>query len=599
MSNLIEDYALIGDCHSGALVSRCGSIDWFCAPRFDSAACFAALLGTPDNGRWLLCPQGEVASVKRRYQDETLILETVFETAEGEVAVIDFMPPRNDVADIVRIVEGRRGRVDMHMELCIRLDNGQVVPWVRRRERGVRAVAGPDAFFLTTGAETHGKDWKTIADFTIAEGQRETFVLTWCPSYRDPPQPLDPFDALAGATSFWHDWAQRCVHQGRWREAIVRSLITLKALTYAPTGGIIAALTTSLPEEIGGERNWDYRFCWLRDATFTLFALVDAGYHEEAKAWSDWLVRAVAGKPNNIQPLYGILGERRLTEFEVPWLAGYEGSLPVRIGNQAAQQLQIDVFGEVMDTLHTARKKGVSLDEDAWRVQQRLIDYLLDAWHKPDAGIWEVRGDPQHFTHSKVMAWVALERAIADAKKFQLPGDLDTWRRVRQQIHEEVCLRGFDREMNSFTQAYGSKHLDASLLMLPLVGFLPAHDPRMRGTVAAIEDSLMHDGFVRRYNTSSGVDGLSGEEGALLMCSFWLADNYALMDRRDEANELFERLLSLRNDVGLYAEEYDPRRRRFVGNFPQAFSHVSLVNTAKNLEAPRHDGGPSHERGEK
>jgi GH15 family glucan-1,4-alpha-glucosidase len=586
MPSRIEDYALIGDCETAALVARDGSIDWLCWPRFDSGACFAALLGSPENGRWLIAPADPNPRITRRYRHGTLILETEFETDEGGVTVVDFMPLGSVAQDLVRLVIGRHGRVAMRAELVVRFDYGSVVPWVTRLEdgSGVRAVAGPDMVVLRTPVPLCGEKLSTVAAFTVGAGDNMPFVLTYGPSHVPAPAPLDPQAALDETEAFWRAWSARCRYKGPWMEAVHRSHITLKALTYAPTGGIVAAPTTSLPERIGGSRNWDYRYCWLRDATFTLLSLMETGYRDEAKAWSDWLLRAVAGSPSQIQVMYGLAGERRLTESEVPWLSGYQGSRPVRVGNAAQSQLQLDVYGEVMDALHQARRGGLITTEASWALQRAIVEHLETVWHEPDEGIWEVRDGRRQFTHSKVMAWVALDRAIRSAEEFGLEGPLDRWRSVRQRIHQEVCRKGYDHDLGSFVQSYGSHQLDASLLLLPLVGFLPATDPRVRGTVSAIEQRLLIDGtFVLRYDTQKAADGLPPGEGAFLACSFWLADNLILLGRHEDARRLFERLLALRNDVGLLAEEYDPVARRQVGNFPQAFSHIALVNTARNL----------------
>jgi GH15 family glucan-1,4-alpha-glucosidase len=594
MSERIEDYALIGDCQTVALVSRAGSVDWMCVPRFDSGACFAALLGTPDNGRWLLAPAGPVRSSRRRYLDGTLVLETEHEGEDGVATVTDFMPIRDVAPDIVRIVEGKKGRVRMRSELVIRFDYGSVVPWVRRTEDGIRAIAGPNMLWLHTPVPLHGEDFTTACEFTVEPGQRVPFILTWHESYRPPPATDDPEAVLRQTIDWWRDWSGRCCYDGPWREAVLRSLITLKALTFEPTGGIVAAATTSLPEQVGGVRNWDYRYCWLRDATFTLMSLLNCGFLDEARAWREWLLRAVAGDPASVQIMYGIAGERRLTEYELDWLPGYANSKPVRIGNAAARQFQLDVYGEVIDALYHARRTGLKADGEGWRVARALIGSVEKTWDQPDEGIWEVRGPRQHFTHSKVMAWVTIDRAVKAVEQFGVDGPVERWRGLRDAIHQQVCDKGYDPGMNSFTQAYGNKLLDASLLMIPLVGFLPPDDPRVLGTVAAIEKHLMHDGFVKRYDTSQTEDGLPPGEGAFLACTFWLADNYALAGRRDDAVRLYERLLGLRNDVGLLAEEYDPRLQRQVGNFPQAFSHVGLVNTALNLTRPAE--GPAEKR---
>jgi GH15 family glucan-1,4-alpha-glucosidase len=593
MPSRIEDYALIGDCETAALVARDGSIDWLCVPRFDSPACFAALLGTPDHGRWLVAPASPPRAIRRRYRDNTLVLETEYETEDGVVAVIDCMPLRAGTPELVRLVEGRRGRVAMRLELTIRLEYGRRVPWVRSARDGLRAVAGPDALQLRTPVALRGEDLRTVAEFTVSAGQRVPFTLTWSPSNTEEPPAHDPEDAVSETEDWWREWCGRCTYDGEWRETVVRSLITLKALTYAPTGGLVAAPTTSLPESIGGVRNWDYRFCWLRDATFSLYALITGGFIDEARAWREWLERAVAGSPEQAQIMYGLAGEGRLTEVELGHLPGYEGSRPVRIGNAASEQFQLDVYGEVLDTLHLARRAGLRSDENAWRLQLAMMRFLETAWERPDEGIWEVRGPRRHFTHSKVMAWVGVDRSIKAVERFGHEGPVESWRTLRDRIHIDVCARGFDPERGAFVQSYGAKELDASLLMIPLLGFLKATDPRMRGTVDAITRELRHDGFVLRYPTAEHIDGLPPGEGVFLPCTFWLADNLALQDRRDEAREIFERLLALRNDVGLLSEEYDPRARRMLGNFPQAFTHVGLINTARNI-ARR--GGPAEHR---
>ena len=584
MSPHIEDYALIGDCETAALVSRDGSIDWLCWPRFDSGACFAALLGTPEHGRWLIEAADPHARRSRRYRDDTLILETLIETSDGAVTLIDFMPPRGNNSDIVRLVRGERGRVHMRTELILRFDYGRSVPWVNRLPDGTfRGIAGPDMVVLHTPVALEGRDLTTVAEFDVAAGSVVPFVLTHGSSHLPPPHSIDPFSALASTETFWTEWASKGTTEGEWSEAVRRSLMVLKALTYAPTGGIVAAPTTSLPEQIGGQRNWDYRFCWLRDATLTLLALMNAGYYDEASAWRDWLLRAAAGAPSQIQIMYGLAGERRLTEFEVPWLPGYEGSQPVRIGNGAHGQLQLDVFGEVMDALHQARRGGLHPREADWAFQRTLLDHLESLWELPDSGMWEIRGPARHFTYSKVMAWVALDRGLHAAETYGLHADLARWRQVCRAIHDEVCTRAYDAEKGSFVQSYGSKDLDASLLLLPTTGFLPVTDPRVRGTIEAIERELVVDGFLLRYNTHTSDDGLPPGEGAFLACSFWLADAVAMLGRTDDAREIFERLLAIRNDVGLLSEEYDPHARRMVGNFPQAFSHIALINTAHNL----------------
>ena len=592
----IEDYALIGDLQTAALVARGGSIDWLCLPRFDAGACFAALLGDADNGRWLLAPVGG-GTASRRYLHDTLVLETSWETEDGSVRVLDFMPPRGTAPDVVRIVEGVRGRVRMRSELTIRFDYGHVLPWVRRIEGTRLAIAGPDALCLRTPAPTRGEEMRTISELDVDEGERVPFVLTWSPSHMPLPEPIDAEQALADTESFWREWSAGAAEDlpPEWATVARRSLIVLKALTYQPTGGIVAAPTTSLPEWIGSVRNWDYRYCWLRDATLTLLALLQAGHADEAAAWRHWLLRAVAGDPAEVQIMYGVAGERRLAEFELPWLAGYEGSRPVRVGNAASEQIQLDVYGEVMDALYQARVHGLAFDPKAWFIQLALLDHLEDAWRQPDQGIWEIRGERRHFVHSKAMAWVAFDRAVRTVETQGLDGPLERWRAVRDEIHEEVCTRGFDAELGSFTQSYGAKELDASLLLLPLVGFLPASDPRIRGTIEAVERELLQDGFVLRYRThTSGVDGLPPGEGVFLPCSFWLVDCYELLGRHRDAHTLFRRLVGLANDVGLLAEEYDPAAGRLLGNFPQAFTHLALVSTAFNL-AP-HMPSPMHRR---
>ncbi|MGH9254287.1 MAG: glycoside hydrolase family 15 protein [Vicinamibacterales bacterium] len=593
MPSRIEDYAFIGDCQTAALVARDGSIDWLCFPRFDSPACFAALLGTPEHGRWLLTPAAESHRVRRRYRPGTLVLETDYETDSGAVRLIDFMPPRIGTPELIRIVEGVRGLVPMRMDLVIRFDYGSVVPWVRRSERGIRATAGPETLYCRTRVDLSGRGLRTVADFAVAAGQRVSFELAWSPTHQREPESSEPEQSLRETEDWWREWSDRCTFHGEWRDAVVRSLITLKALTYAPTGGIVAAVTTSLPERIGGVRNWDYRYCWLRDATFALYALMIGGYTDEACAWREWLVNAVAGTPSTLQIMYGLGGERRLTELELEWLPGYEGSSPVRIGNAAHGQHQLDVYGEVMDALHLARRSGLPPSENAWRVQRALLRFLESDWQKPDEGIWEVRGPQRQFTHSKVMAWVAMDRAVKSVEELGLDDHAPTWSQLRQQIHDEVCREGFDPALNSFVQYYGSKDPDASLLMLPLVGFLPASDPRMLGTVEYIQRRLVRDGFVDRYLAVPEVDGLPPGEGTFLLCTFWLADNLALQGRHDEARDIFERLLALRNEVGLLSEQFDPDARRLLGNFPQAFSHVGLINTARNLTRR---GGPAEDR---
>jgi carbohydrate kinase (thermoresistant glucokinase family) len=591
----IEDYALIGDCKTAALVGRNGSIDWLCWPRFDSNACFAALLGTSEHGRWRICPADPAPRISRTYRDGTMVLETIFDTAGGRVALIDFMPVDQAGSSIIRLVEGRRGKVAMQLHLTLRFDYGTTVPWVTQLDdkSGLSATAGPSRVALRTPVALQGKNFATVAEFDVGEGQCVPFVLTHGPSHLPAPAAVDWQRALPETEGFWRSWSARCTYTGPWREPVQRSLLTLKALTYAETGGIVAAPTTSLPEQLGGERNWDYRYCWLRDATLTLMALMSAGYIEEAQAWRAWLQRSVAGSPSQIQIMYGLSGERQLIEWEVPWLPGYHGAVPVRIGNAAADQLQLDVYGEVIDAIYQARMHMLAPAAAAWAQQQKLIEYLERIWQQPDDGIWEVRGGRRHFTHSKVMAWVALDRTVRDAERFNLHAPLERWRQVRDRMHATICRQAFDASRNTFTQSFGGSELDASLLLMPIVGFLPADDPRVRGTVAAIERELIADGLVLRYRTQAGVDGLPPGEGVFLPCSFWLADNYTLQNRDAEARALFERLLSLRNDVGLLSEEYDPDANRQVGNFPQAFSHLALIGTALNL----HDIGPAQRRG--
>ncbi len=595
----IEQYALIGDLHTAALVGLDGSIDWLCFPQFDSPACFAALLGQPEHGRWQIAPVEKVLAVRRRYRSNTLILETEFDTERGSVRVTDFMPLSDHRWDAVRVVEGLRGRVSMRMDLIVRFDYGCVVPWVRKVDGVLLITAGPDTLELSGSVPAQGEDMKTVAAFTVDAGQRESFSLNYRPSHLDTMPAADSARELEKTEALWKRWSGRCKLKGRWDEAVMRSLITLKALIYRPTGGIIAAPTTSLPEMPGGVRNWDYRYCWLRDATFTLNALLIAGYVREATAWREWLLRAVAGSPNALQILYGITGVRRLDEYEIDWLPGYQGAAPVRIGNAASRQFQLDVFGEVMDTLHLARLSGLDPEPAAWNLQVALLEFLESRWRLPDNGIWEVRGPPQHFTHSKIMAWVAFDRVIKDAEQDDLEAPLERWRGLRARIHAEICERGFDAGRNTFVQSYESSHLDASLLLIPQVGFLPPDDPRVRGTIAAIERELIIDGLVLRYSTESGVDALPAGEGAFLPCSFWLADCYALTGRRAQAEALFERLLSLRNDVGLFAEEYDPRTGRMLGNFPQALTHMALVNTARLLSMPEHEAQSASAQGER
>jgi GH15 family glucan-1,4-alpha-glucosidase len=597
MTSRIEDYALIGDLSTAALVGRDGSIDWLCWPRFDSDACFSALLGTVEHGRWQLAPRDKSARITRRYRANTLILETRFETAEGTACVIDFMPPRHHSSHVVRIVVGERGSVEFRSELILRFGYGASVPWMTRMDEcTMRAISGPDMVVVRSPMRMRGEDFKTVANFTVRAGERVPFTLTYKPSHEPLPEPLDAEERLESTEAYWTDWARKNRISCPWNEAVCRSLITLKALTYETTGGIVAAPTTSLPEQVGGPRNWDYRFCWLRDATLTLLALMNAGYYEEARNWRDWLLRAAAGSPRQVQIMYGIRGERRLTEWEVPWLPGYEESLPVRIGNAAHNQRQLDIFGEVMDALHQARQGGLGANEAGWDLEREFLAHLEKIWRQPDEGIWEVRSAREHFTYSKVMAWVAFDRAIKSAEAFGLHGEVERWRALREDIHADVCARGFDAGMGCFVRAYGSKELDASLLLLPAVGFLPPEDPRVRATVEAIEARLVVDGLVLRYDTATSDDGLPPGEGVFLACSFWLVDAYLMLGRHEDAVRLFERLLSLRNDVGLLSEQYEPRARRLVGNFPQAFSHLALVNSASNLA---HFRKPAEQRSER
>ncbi|WP_367324127.1 glycoside hydrolase family 15 protein [Streptomyces sp. HUAS ZL42] len=584
----IEDYALIGDEQTAALVGRDGSVDWLCLPRFDSAACFARLLGDTDNGHWRIAPKGaEGHCTRRAYRPGTLVLDTDWETAEGTVRVTDLMPQRDRAPDLVRIVEGLAGRVTVHSTIRLRFDYGSIMPWMRRSDGHRVAIAGPDSVWLRSepAVDTWGEDFSTRSEFTVEQGEKVAFVLTWHPSHEPRPPLVDPHKALRSSVADWQKWASSCRYDGPHRDAVVRSLITLKALTYAPTGGIVAAPTTSLPEELGGVRNWDYRYCWLRDSTLTLNALLSCGYHEEAEAWRDWLLRAVAGDPADLQIMYSVAGERRLPEFEVPWLSGHVGSRPVRIGNEAVNQLQLDVYGEVMDSLSLARRSGLSTKPHMWSIQATVMDWLRSEWRQPDEGLWEVRGGRRHFVHSKVMVWVAADRAVrALENNPELKGDLDGWREMRDDVHREVCEKGYDAERGTFTQYYGSRELDASLLLIPRVGFLPPDDPRVIGTVDAIRGELDHGGFLRRYSTDeTTVDGLPGDEGTFLACSFWLAQALHMTGRADEARELFDRLVNLTNDVGLLSEEYDPVAERQLGNFPQAFSHIGLVNTALAL----------------
>jgi GH15 family glucan-1,4-alpha-glucosidase len=592
----IEDYAVIGDTHTAAIVGRDGSIDWLCLPRFDSAACFAALVGDESNGFWRIAPRespppgtgAPLLATKRQYRGDTLVLETEFTVASGTVRVIDCMPISGGNPEIVRVVEGVSGRVEMRMDLRIRFGYGEVVPWVRHVDGLMRAIAGPDGLAMWSPVHTQGEDLSTMSNFAVSAGERIPFVLAWFPSHENPPHPVDAAFSIEETTRWWEEWSSlSSCPAGPWRDTIIRSVITLKGLTFAPTGGIVAAATTSLPEALGGSRNWDYRYCWLRDATLTLTALNAAGYHEEAIAWRDWLLRTVAGEPSKLQIMYGPAGERSLAEGEIPWLAGYEGAKPVRLGNEAANQFQLDVYGEVISALHESRRFGMD-PGPAWDLEKVLLDFLESGWREPDDGIWEVRGPRRHFTHSKVMAWVAMDRAVKDVEDFGFDGPVDRWKALRQEIHKEVCAKGFDTNRNTFTQSYGSVELDASTLMIPLVGFLPPTDSRVHGTVDAIQKTLTSDGFVMRYDAenASHIDGLSGREGAFLACSFWLVDNLELIGRHDEALALFDRLAGLSNDVGLLSEEYDPIAKRLVGNFPQAFSHISLVNSAVSLNVP-------------
>jgi GH15 family glucan-1,4-alpha-glucosidase len=602
----IEDYALLGDCETAALVGRDGSIDWLCWPRFDSDACFAALLGSSEHGRWLIAAKDGMARVTRRYQPNTLILETRFECAEGTATLVDFMPGRQTGSSIVRLIIGERGRITMRTELVIRFGYGATVPWMTKLDDGLRsAIAGPDMVLLRTSAPLRGEDFMTVGEFTVGPGETVPFTLTYVPSHLPVPAAENPLDQLRATQQFWLDWTAKSRVFGPWANTVNRSLITLKALTYVRTGGMVAAPTTSLPEHIGGSRNWDYRFCWLRDATLTLLALMNAGYLEEAQAWREWLSRAAAGKPSQLQIMYGIAGERRLTEWEVPWLPGYDKSSPVRVGNAAHTQVQLDVYGELMDALHHARLGGLAPSKSGWTLQRGVLEHLEEAWPETDDGIWEVRSGARHFTFSKIMAWVAFDRTIKSAEAFNLEGPLERWREQCRKIHDDVCRRGFDPELGSFVRSYGSKELDASLLLLPTLGFLPPADPRVRGTVEAIERKLLVNGLVMRYGTSKeSDDGLPSGEGAFLACSFWLVDAYVLLGRIADARRLFERLLTLCNDVGLLSEEYDPRTGRLLGNFPQALSHIALINSAFNLNeaakpAMQRSGSPIKKVGEK
>jgi GH15 family glucan-1,4-alpha-glucosidase len=586
MASLIEDYAIIGDCHTAALVARDGSIDWMCLPRFDSGACFASLIGTPENGYWRIHPSHKVKRVTRRYRGESLILETEFETEGGAVRLIDFMPLRDGSPEVIRVVRGLRGRVSMRMDLTIRFDYGSIVPWVVAIERGISAAAGPDMVCCRSDVPMRGERLSTIAEFVVSRGDEVPFSFTWSPTHGSLPEESDWRKSLGETEKWWRDWVEGCTYHGEWRDAVVRSLITLKSLTYPPTGAMVAAPTTSLPERIGGKRNWDYRFCWIRDATFTVYALITGGYHAEACAWREWLVRAVAGTPSELQIMYGLGGERRLTELELGWLAGYENSRPVRIGNAAHRQYQLDVYGEVLGVIQFTRREGLPADPGTWRVETALLDFLESGWKKADDGIWEMRGPRRHFTHSKVAAWVAMDRAVKAVEDFGMDGDAQKWRGIAAQIRREVELRGFDSELNSFVQYYGSKEMDASLLLLPIVGFIDAQDPRMVGTVKCIEERLLEKGLIHRYRAQPRIDGVADAGDApFLLCTFWYADNLVLQGRHREARKVMERLLALRNDVGLLPEEYDPKAKRFLGNFPQAFSHVGLINSARRLSA--------------
>ena len=597
MAERIEDYAIVGDLQTVALIGRSGSVDWLCFPRFDSGSVFSALLGSSEHGHWLIAPASGGHATERRYREDTLILESEWQTDTGRVRVIDFMPQRETKPDIVRIVECLEGHVEMRTELVMRFDYGSALPWVRHvDEETLVAIAGPDALVLRTPVLLNAQGMTHAAQFTVQQGDRVPFVLTWFPSSELPPKAVDAEEALSSTERAWHEWMADCRYEGDYKREVHTSLLVLKALTYEPTGAIVAAPTTSLPERIGGVRNWDYRYSWLRDATFTLYALMNAGFNEEAGAWRDWLLRAVAGDPAKMQILYGVAGERRIPEFELDWLPGYAGSKPVRIGNAAHEQFQLDVYGEMMDALHEARRHGLVRDNNAWSLQQKVMEFLEGTWNEPDEGIWEVRGPRRHFTHSKVLAWVAFDRAVEAVERWDQPGPVDRWRRLRDEIHEEVCREGFNVELNSFTQSYGSDELDASTLLIPLVGFLPPDDPRVIGTVDAIQRELTRDGFVERYRTKGQVDGLPGGEGVFLPCSFWLVDALLMLERDDEAQALFEKLIGVANDLGLLAEEYDPDEKRLLGNFPQAFTHVGLVNSAYNLS--KHTG-PGHQRGKR
>lgn len=601
MPSPIEDYALIGDCLTTALVSRNGSIDWLCWPTFDSDACFAALLGTPEHGRWQIAPKSEPSNIKRAYRGDTLILETTFTCESGTCTLIDFMPPRGEASDIVRLVRGDSGTVAMRMELLLRFGSGTDVPWVRRLEDGtLQAIAGPDMVVLRSNVEMRGEGMTTVSDFEVREGETFFYVMTYDPSHLPVPEPIDVDVALEETESFWSEWSSRGNFKGKHRDFIQRSLITLKAMTYAPTGGIVAAPTTSLPEKIGGARNWDYRFCWLRDATFTLLALIDSGYVEEAVAWHEWLLRSVAGSPADMQIMYSIIGRRRLLEWEADWLPGYEGSKPVRFGNAAHAQLQLDVYGELMDAFHQARVHKIELNGNTWPVEVALLKHLAKVWTEPDCGIWEVRGPGRHYVFSKAMCWVAFDRGVIGVEKFGMKGPVEEWRAIRDRIHADICANGYDAQENTFVESYGSKMLDASLLLLPAVGFLKPDDPRIKGTIAAIERRMMPDGFVLRHDPQKPHDDeVQPIEGAFLACTLWLADAYVLLGRVDDARELFVRVRDIANDVGLLSEEYDPILKRQTGNFPQALTHIAIINTAQNLFAALHPDKPAVQRAKK
>jgi len=593
MASAIEDYALIGNLRTAALVGRDGSVDWLCFPRFDDPACFSRLLGSAEQGRWLLAPAKAVRRMERRYRGDSLILETDFVTATGAVRVTDFMPMWGERTDVIRIVEGLRGSVAMRFELALRFGYGDVIPWVRRVDEALMATAGPYSAEVRSPVQTRGEGYMTVADFVVKRGERLPFVITFFLSYAPRPTPIDPYAAEAATANWWDKWCTQCTYRGRWEQAVRRSLVTLKALIYAPTGGMVAAPTTSLPERAGGTRNWDYRFCWVRDSTFTLYALLLAGYRVEAAEWRDWLLRSAAGRPEDLQTLYAVDGDRVRVEFEVPWLAGYEGAKPVRVGNAASVQLQLDVYGELIESLSLARHAGLQRRDEDWRFEVAILEFLEQSWSEPDHGIWETRGEKRHFTHSKVMVWAAFDRAIRDVEKFRLEGPVVRWRKLRARIRADILKHGFDRARNTFVQYYGGKEVDASLLLLHQVGFLPASDPRMRGTVTAIEQDLLVDGLVMRYRTLPTLEKTPPQEGRFLACSFWLADAYALCGRKADAVRMFNRLLALCNDVGLLAEQYDPKGRRMLGNFPQALSHMAIVNTARNLPRP---GGPAENR---